>query len=366
VNKPLAHRHTPIDVLRGLAIALMALDHMRSFIAPTGANPTDFSTTSPAFFLVRWVTHLCAPSFVFLMGAVACLQFISKPLATRRFLLSRGVWLIALEVSWISFCWDWNVTKTNLGVLWALGGSMILLACFAGRLGGVHRLAWVGAALIVGLEVAAIKPDAGFVQLLFQPGSMSVFGHPVGGAYALLPWFGVAALGFGVGPWIIRATPRHLAGLGAMFLVCFGFYRFLQWTDPNPWVEQSRPFMTLADFLNPSKYPPSLSYVWMTLGVAFLWLAGPARLDGPANRVLNTFGRVPMFFYLIHLPIAHVLGNVYAWTVYGQFRVPSTVPVSTALILGAWIVLVAACWPLCRYWEALKQRRRDWGWLRYF
>jgi len=362
----MADRHTPIDVLRGLVIALMGLDHIRGFIAPAGANPTDFSTTSTAFFLVRWVTHLCAPSFVFLMGAVACLQFVSKPSATRTFLLSRGVWLIALEVSWISFCWDWNIAKTNLGVLWALGGSMVLLACLVGRLGGAHRMAWVGLALIVGLEIAAIKPAHGFTQLLFQPGSMSVFGHHVGGAYALLPWFGVAALGFGMGPWLLRARPRHMAGLGAVFIGLFVAYRWVQWTDPDSWIQQSRPLMTIADFLSPSKYPPSISYVLMTLGMAFLLLAGPARVEGPINRVLNTFGRVPMFFYLIHLPLAHVMGNVYAWTVYGQSRVPSTEPVSIALILGAWIVLLALCWPVCRRWEGLKKRRREWGWLRYF
>jgi len=362
----MTERHTPIDVLRGLVIALMALDHMRGFIAPAGANPTDFTTTTTGFFLVRWVTHLCAPSFVFLMGAVACLQFVSKPSTTRHFLATRGLWLIFLEVTWISLCWDWNLGSTILGVLWALGGSMVLLACLAGRFGNEHGMAVVGFLTILGLEVAAVRPDPGLTQLLFQPGSMRLFGHSVGGSYALLPWFGVAALGFGLGPWIVRAKPRGLAGLGLAFIATFVAYRWLQWTDPDAWVVQSRPLMTVADFLNPSKYPPSISYVLMTLGVVFLLLAGPVRSLGPINRILNIFGRVPMFFYLIHLPLAHAMGNAYAWVVYDQSRVPSTESVSIALIIGAWLVLLGLCWPLCSRWEALKKRRPEWGWLRYF
>ncbi len=357
------HRYAYLDVLRGLVIVLMALDHVRGFIAPLGSNPTDFEQTSELFFLVRWVTHLCAPTFVFLMGVSAFFRYTKNPEGCRRFLIQRGFWLIALEVSWVSFSWGWDVTHTYLGVLWALGGSMILLAALV----GLPSL-WVGViggAVIVGLEVLAIKPDPGLLQILFQPGSMVIVGHKIGSAYPLLPWFGVAALGWGLAPWLIRARQQVLAVTGTAAVSAFALYRGLQWTDPDPWAVQTRFGLTVADFLNPSKYPPSLCFVLLTLGVALLILAGPARRVGPVNRMLTVFGRVPMFFYLLHLPLAHGLGNGFAWWVHGVARVPATEPVSIATILVSWAVVLGLLWPICVRWDRLKRRRQDVWWLRY-
>jgi len=266
-------------------------------------------------------------------------------------------------VTWISFSWGWDVTHTYLGVLWALGGSMVLLALFVG-LPSVW-MATLGGALIVGLEVLAINPNPGFAQILFQPGSMMILGHKVGSSYALLPWFGVAALGWGLAPWLVGASKRALAVAGTGALGSFALYRGLQWTDPDPWTVQSRLGLTVADFLNPSKYPPSLCFVLLTLGVALLLLAGPVRQMGPINRVLNVFGRVPMFFYLLHLPLAHLLANGFSWLVYGASRVPNTEAVSIPTILVAWATVVALLWPICVRWDQLKQQRRDVWWLRY-
>ena len=137
----MSRRHTPLDWLRGLVIILMMLDHVRGFLAPMGANPTDLESTTVGFFLVRWVTHLCAPVFVFLMGVSAALRLAVKSEDTPGFLAKRGLWLILLEISWVSFCWSWDWTATYLGVLWALGGSMVLLGMIA-RLPG--RLVAVG------------------------------------------------------------------------------------------------------------------------------------------------------------------------------------------------------------------------------
>ena len=242
---------------------------------------------------------------------------------------------------------------------------MVLLAALMGS----RMKAWVmvmfGIFVIVSLEWLAFRPEPGFVQLLFQPGSLQLFGHSIGGAYALLPWFGVAAFGYGLAPWLVRSHPNSLSRLGVLFLLIFVGYRWFQLSDPSPWTIQSNQLFTVADFMNPSKYPPSVCYVLMTLGVAFLLLSGPARSEGTINRVLTVFGRVPMFFYLIHLPAAHLMGNLYAWSIYGQARVPSSEPVSIALILTAWVMLLAILWPMCRRWDALKRRRRDLVWLRY-
>ena len=356
-------RFAPFDVLRGLVIVLMALDHVRGFVAPSGANPTDWESTTFAFFLVRWVTHLCAPMFVFLMGVGASLRAQSKPDESRSFLIKRGLWLIALEVTWVSFCWSWDVTQTNLGVLWSLGGSMVLLAPLV-RLRSSHMVA-AGVLLIVGLEMANVQPSPGPLRVLFQPTSMTVFGHHIGAAYVLLPWFGVAMLGWGVGPWLMQLSPRRMCLVGVGLLTLFVTYRWGAETDPNPWVSQSAWDMTLADFLSPSKYPPSLCFVLMTLGVGGLILAGPARGQGRISSVLQTFGRVPMFFYLLHLPLAHLLGNGYAWIRYGAPRVPGTESLSILTILVAWCVVLIVLWPVCVRWDALKRKRRDLRWLQY-
>jgi len=341
----------------------MALDHVRGFVAPAGSDPTNWESTTFAFFLVRWVTHLCAPTFVFLMGVGAALRYQNKPTDTRLFLLKRGVWLILLEVTWVSFCWSWDIEKTNLGVLWSIGGSMILLAIFMGR---SHRLmVCSGALLIVGLEVSNIQPEPGFTRILFQPSTVTVLGHKVGGAYVLFPWFGVALLGWGLAPWIAAASSRALTRAGAAVLSLFLVYRALQWTDPDAWRLQSHWSMTVADFLNPSKYPPSVCFVLLTLGVAVLILAGPARGQGRLAEMLRIFGRVPMFFYLLHLPVAHLLGNGYAWLLHGVTRVPGTEPLSISVILCAWLLLVFLLWPVCVRWDAFKRRRRDLKWLGY-
>ncbi len=359
----MSKRHQPFDVLRGLVIVLMALDHTRGFIQPEGANPTDWATTTIPFYLVRWVTHLCAPSFVFLMGVAAFLRHQKKSSESSSFLLKRGLWLIFLEISWVSFCWTWDPTQTYLGVLWALGGSMILLSALIRM--PTQWMTAIGLGTIIGLECLAIQPSNGFVRILFQPGSMEVFGHRIGSAYALLPWFGVAALGWGLAPWLIRASSRALGAVGAILLLLFTSYRWLQWTDPNPWESQASWAMTAADFLHPSKYPPSICFLLLTLGIAVLVLALSSRNTGPITQKLSLFGRVPMFFYLLHLPLAHGLANAWAWLMYGLPRTPSTEPVSPMVIVIACTLVVAILWPLCVRWDGFKKKRRDLWWTHY-
>lgn len=352
-----------LDALRGLAIVVMALDHIRGFIAPLGADPTNFEQTTEWFFLIRWVTHLCAPTFVFLMGVSAYLRYSKNDTGFRRFLVQRGLWLIALEVTWVSFSWTWDVTHTVLGVLWALGGSMVLLSTLLWL--PSKFLVGLGAALIVGLELLSFHPEPGFIQLLFQPGHMVLFGHKVGSSYALLPWFGVALLGWGLGNWVSTGRPEVLFKTGIAGLFTFAGYRWFQWTDPDPWATQSRLGLTVADYLNPSKYPPSICFVLLTLGCALVLLAGPMRRPSAINRVLKVFGRVPMFFYLLHLPLAHLVGNGFAWVVFGSSRVPATEAVSLPTIVTGWAVVVCILWPICTRWDQFKQSRRDLWWLRY-
>ena len=356
-------RHRGFDELRGLVIVLMTLDHVRGFVAPSGANPMDWDTTTVGFFLVRWVTHLCAPTFVFLMGVAASLRARRRPDSTTSFLLTRGMWLIFLEATWVSFSWGWDLGNTYFGVLWALGGSMILLAA-------IHRLPAqlvfaVGFLLVVGLEVANPQPEPGLVRLMVQPGSFSVLGHAVGCSYPLLPWFGAAAMGWGATDALRSARPQRLALAAGVALTAFVVYRAFLGVDANPWAVQGTASMTIADFLSPSKYPPSVAFYLLTLGAGLAVLAGAHRRTGPIARFVERLGRVPMMFYLLHLPLAHMVGNGYAWLRYGEMRVPASEAVSLPVILGAWVVVVALLAPVCLRWDSLKRRRRDLRWLSY-
>jgi uncharacterized membrane protein len=358
-------RNSALDALRGLVIVLMALDHARGFIAPQGMGPENLQTTSLLFFLCRWLTHLCAPSFVLLMGVGVGLRRMHKPLQMESYLLSRGLWIVLLEILWVTFCFYWSIDRTYLGVLWALGGSMVLLAPLV-RLPG-RWLLLMGIALTILLDVLRLKGgDVPVVGFLFAPHGFEIASHRVHAAYALIPWLGVAMIGVGIGPWLARARSAVLGALGAGMLGLFALLRALQLGDPSSWSVHDRGTMfTAMDFLNPSKYPPSLDFLLLTLGAAMLLLSGPMRGEGRLSRWLSMFGRVPLFFYLLHLPLAHLLGNSWAWAMHGTARVPGDTPLSIPLILGAWIAVVVILWPACRAWRGLKQRRPDLKWLAY-
>ncbi len=356
-------RHEAFDELRGVVIVLMTLDHVRGFITPACADPMNWDSTTVELFLVRWVTHLCAPAFVLLMGAAAALRIRARPAGATKFLVTRGLWLILMEATWVSFCWNWDPAQTYFGVLWALGGSMVLLAAVQ-RLPSRVVFA-MGVALLVALDVAGPQPEPGLLRLMVQPGSLSLFGHSVGYAYPLLPWFAVAAIGWGAVDGLMRSGPRRLRWCGLGLIAAFFVVRSLSGWEANPWELQHTGAMTLADFLSPSKYPPGVAFVLLTVGVAILVLSGAHRRGGPLSRFVALLGRVPMMFYLVHLPLAHLVGNAYAWIQYGEARVPDTEPVSIPVILGAWLLVVALLAPLSVRWDALKRTRRDLWWLRY-
>lgn len=356
-------RHAPIDALRGLVIVLMALDHVRGFVTPAGANPTDLDSTTLGFFLIRWLTHLCAPVFVLLMGAGAALRHDARPDGTVRFLLSRGLWLIALELTWVSFSWSWNPSSRYLGVLWALGASMVLLV-------SLTRLPrWTGVALGLGgtaaLALASIAPGTPGTAFWLHGGTLQALGQTVRASYAALPWFFVAALGWGASRWLTTA-PRRQLGLAGLASIGLGLgLRGLRVGDPRPWSHQEAAVTTTIDFLHLEKYPPSMVYLLVFVGAGLLLLAWPLPGDGPLRAWLQTLGRVPMFFYLVHLPVAHLGGNALAWLWFDVPRIPGEQPVRVWLVLLAWVLLVAVLTPLSAAWGRLKRRRRDLWWLAY-
>lgn len=378
-----------IDLLRGIIIVLMALDHVHDFFGALDASPTNLATTTAPLFFTRWITHFCAPVFFLLTGTAArlTLQRMSKG-ALSRFLLSRGLWLIVLEVTVMRLALQFNLDYrvTMLTVLWALGWAMIVLA------GLIHlplrALVVIGVAMVAGhnlldgVPAETFGPLAPLWHVLHVPGFVHQGAHTVFVAYPLVPWLGVTALGYALGECYGWEAPRRrtlLLGLGVGLSLGFVLLRLANvYGDPLPWTVQRSPAWTLLSFLNTQKYPPSLLFLLMTLGPALLLLravdAGTPRWLRPAL----AFGKVPLFFYVLHFYAIHLLAVAACYVRYGDasglFRSPDlghfpfTAPpgwdAGLPAIYLVWAGLVLAFYPLCRWYAGLKRRRTDW-WLSY-
>lgn len=378
-----------VDLLRGIIMILMALDHVRDVFGNLAANPTDISTTTVPLFLTRWITHICAPVFFLLTGtgAYLALRRMSRG-ELARFLLTRGLWLILLEVTLARFLWQFNVDYRliMLTVLWALGWAMIFLAVL------VHLPTWAVASigvmmiaghnLLDGVQASTLGAFEPAWHLLHAPGFVLNGDRVIFVAYVLIPWVGVTAVGFGLGPvfgWDMARRRRFLgrAGIGmvAAFLVLRGFNVY---GDPSRWGAQSSGIFTLLSFINTSKYPPSLLFILMTLGPALLLLRA---FDGGTPRWLRPaliIGRVPLFYYLLHILLIHLLAVVVCFIRYGNVhwmfesptldRFPITQPpgwpARLPVIYLIWIGVVVSLYPLC-HWFAEVKRRRSNAWLSY-
>lgn len=338
----------------------MTLDHVRGFFTPEGANPTDLETTTPAFFAVRWITHLCAPGFVLLMGISAALRAERDPAGTPRFLVERGLWLIVLEATWVSFSWSWDPTRPHFGVLWALGGSMLALA-IAARL---PRRLCLALGLTIPVVLAAL-PGAELAGML-SPGALDFGIVHIWTSYPLLPWIAVALTGWGLAPTLVHAPPRRLVRWGAAAAVLGLGLRLGGIGDPRAWSVGADSSTTALAVLHMTKYPPSLDYLLVTLGIDVALMGALVALRGRLGDWLVGLGRVPMFFYLLHIPLAHALGNALSMMIYGTARIPPTEPLRLWLVFLATGVVLAILTPACRAWAGLKERRRDLRWLRFF
>lgn len=378
-----------IDLLRGIIIVIMALDHVHDFFGVPGANPVNLATTTVPLFFTRWVTHFCAPVFFLLTGTGAFLTL--RRMSKRElsgFLLTRGLWLIVLEAVVMRFALQFNIDYqvTLLIVLWALGWAMIVLA------GLIYLPTWalvsVGMAMVAGHNLLdGIAPPtfgalAPLWTVLHVPGFLITGPHAVFVTYPLVPWLGVTALGYALGhlyAWDAGRRQAWLLRLGLALTVGFVVLRWLNvYGDPFRWSAQRSPLWTLVSFLNTQKYPPSLLFLLMTLGPALLLLrafdVGTPRLLRPAL----AFGKVPLFFYVLHFYLIHLLAVVVCYVGYGDvggmFRSPDlghfpfTAPPGWGLglpwIYTIWIGVVLALYPLCRWYAGVKRRRRDW-WLSY-
>jgi uncharacterized membrane protein len=384
-----------IDIVRGAIMVLMALDHARDFFHHDALlfEPTDLNQTNAALFFTRWVTHFCAPVFFFLAGTgafLSCGRGKSKN-DLARFLASRGLWLVFLELT-VVWCLGWafnfDYHMRGLLVIWALGWSMIVLAAliylprWAITLFAVLMIA--GHNLLDPIDPDAFGALAWVWKILHVPGELHPFpGATLAIAYPLVPWVGVMAAGYVFGAWFkLERRPRRkrIFWMGVALTAAFVIVRGLNvYGDPTPWNTRQSALFTFFSFINCEKYPPSLLYLLMTLGPVFVLLALLDRDLSPIIRPLIVFGRVPLFFYLVHLPLIHGIAVGLSYLKYGRadwlFLGPAGIPRFGAAyprdygygllaVYLIWIAVVVLLYPLCRWFARVKQERRD-GWLSY-
>ena len=377
----LVGRLSSIDVLRGLVIVLMALDHVRNYFTDVRFDALDPARTDALLYATRWITNLCAPTFVLLAGASAYLMGRRTTRgALTRALVTRGLWLIALEWTVVTFAWTFNFRYEMgliLQIIWVMGVSMIVL----GALVRLPALA-VGA---IGLAICAghnlldgVSPDA-FGSGAWVWKVLHVQAGPVGIAfvhYPLIPWVGLMAAGYALGKVYDLDGARRRQWLLALGVVAIGLFFGMRlingYGDPRPWGQQPDFGRTVMDFLNVTKYPASLLFLLATVGPALLLLSALERVGGWFASVLQTFGRVPLFFYVLHISLAHLCAGLLAMSMgfgttvlTGMFLdYPSTWGVGLGGVYAAWLFIVATLYPACLWFADLKERRRD-GWLYY-
>ena len=375
-----------VDLVRGVIMILMALDHTRDFFGIPGQNPTNLATTTPGLFLTRWVTHFCAPVFFLLAGTGAYLSLRRKSKAElSRFLLTRGLWLVFLEVvvmRCLGYQFNFDYRVTLLLVLWALGWSMVFLALLLHL--PTRAVVLLGVVMIAGHNLLdGIPATNAFLAILHGPGFvLNTPGHVVFAIYPLVPWVGVMAAGYGLGvvyDWDAARRRRFLGRLGLALVAAFFLVRGLNvYGDPAPWSRQPSALFTAISFLNTTKYPPSLSFLLMTLGPALLFLRAMDAGIPPLLRPALVYGKVPLFYYALHFPLIHLLAVITCLVRYGSARwmtespdlgnYPFTPPpgwgYTLPVVYLVWGVVVLLMYPLCRWFAALKQRRTD-TWLSY-
>ena len=357
-----AQRDDSIDLMRGIVIVFMALDHVRGFLAPF--SPEDLDKTDLLFFFTRWITHFCAPTFLFLAGVGAGMHALKRGLpATRRFLFTRGLWLMFLECTWVSFSWYFSFEQIQLGVLWAIGGSMLILAALswipARAVGFVGVLATVAFAL-----AGPVAEGNALTGLLVWPTAIEVLGRPVYMVYVAGPWAAVMAMGYGA-TRLVTERRRHLPVVGVALFCAFLALRGLNgFGNSTAWAAHADWSMTLAHFLNPNKYPPSLQFQLMTLGPMLAVLPLLSRWKGFVADRFEVFGRVPMFFYLLHLPLIHAITWGINHVRFGTEKYPPDEPLELVTIYAVFIGVVVLLAPVCSAWAKLK-RTKSWWWLSY-
>ncbi len=379
-----------IDVLRGIVMILMALDHARVYFGPTPFDPADPETTTPGWFVTRFLAHFCAPVFVFLAGTSAFMVYsrgMSRSALSRR-LLFRGLWLILIELTVVNTGWGFMFAGVwILQVIWAIGVSMVVLSA----------LIWLPVPVIGAVGLAMIgthnlfdsyspASQSTYVQdtwtLLHVQQPLATFGATGSGfprvlvVYPLVPWIGVMAAGFAFGA-LLRTHKRHLACI-AIGLACLGLFLALRLTnsygDPYKFTNHSDTAITLMSALHTNKYPPSLQFLLLMLGLPILSMPILDLLAARAGRFVEpvrVFGNVAMLYYVLHIPLTHVLSGLLSLVLYDQWiawvftgNYPEGYTPKLWLVYAAWVPIVLMLYPVCAWYASYRKRNRRW-WMTY-
>ncbi len=365
-----------VDILRGLVMIIMVIDHVRDYWSPTAFRPEDLTQASAALFFTRWITHFCAPVFVFLSGVSAYLSMKNRrdDVNPSVQLLKRGLWLIVVEIVAISFFFQFSYQMIILSVIWAIGWGMIFLAGFI-RLPRWSQIAVV-VVMIAGHNlfggVSPVTPANFVIAMLHN----SPFVVPVGNtiilfSYALIPWIAVMAAGYVVASWFVElpdSRNRKFRILGIVLLLVFIILRTTNvYGDPAPWTPQEDSFRTMLSWINVSKYPPSLLFLCITLGIVFVSMPLFDRVGGRVGKLIGTFGKVPFFFFLLHLPLISL--SSMAW-VFFKFNVitalalaggnfPEGYSPSLLRLYVVWAAVLVILYFPCRWYAKYKSTHRN-------
>jgi uncharacterized membrane protein len=385
---PGKNRLASIDIMRGLVMLIMALDHVRDMVTyPLSTHHSaavDFTGSAAALFLTRWITHFCAPTFILLAGLSAFLYGSTRRRSRQQialFLVSRGLWLVFIELTVVNFAWAFNTRGIPiLQVIWAIGCSMIALS----------GLVWLprGAVGIIGIVMIVAHNGLDYVQpsfsdaspgwvLLHLSGPLIINGAPAATViYPLIPWIGVMALGYAIGPYFASDNalrPKRLLQVGTLLILLFFFLRVTNlYGDTVAWGLHQNRIATLISFLKLTKYPPSLQFLLMTLGPVLISLGLLEWFPIPMGRALMTIGRVSFFYYVLHLygihTIAVLIGLWQGFTAAEMAVIflhnPSNFGISLGGVYIVWFVTILVMYPACAWFAGIKTRHRHW-WLQY-
>jgi uncharacterized membrane protein len=391
MTKSKTNRIQSIDLLRGVAMIIMALDHCRDFLhygVSIGQNPLDFSTTTPFLFMTRWITHFCAPVFVFLSGTSIFLY--SNKGKTKKevafFLFSRGLFLMLVEIFVIETLWDFNFTIIYLQVIWAIGLSMVVLSVL--QYLPYKILLLTGLIIVFGHNLLdTIRIETPFWKSVFWSIIHVRHDYPINDhllfevAYPFLPWLGLMILGYAAGKLYLpetnptyRKKTLRLTGLVSILL-----FIILRWTnlygDMHQWQVQKTAVFTVLDFINTSKYPPSLLFILMTIGPALILLSFLENASGSISKKIIVFGKVPFFYYVPHVFIIHSIawlvffatGHSWSELDFTHFR-EGSLPAGSGhrlwFVYVVWIVVVVILYFPCRWYSNYKATHKHW-WLSY-
>lgn len=380
------YRLTSIDFLRGLVMVIMALDHVRDYFWDVRFDPLDLEQTNVVWYVTRWITNFCAPTFVLLAGLSAGLMARRRTKAElSRFLFTRGLWLIFIEVTVVTFAWTFQPLQNLviLQVIWAIGVSLIVMSALVWT--PKYFIAAFAIIMVFGHNIldfglfpspVPFEVVSPFWHVLHNQVFTLDMGFPIVASYPIIPWIGVMPMGYLLaGLYRMEAEERQkwLIRIGLSAVILFFILRAINfYGDPNVWVAQKDMLWNILAFFNVTKYPPSLLYLLITLGPGLMMLGYAEKWRGRFVNGMVVFGQVPFFYYVLHLYVIHLAALLaaelqgFGWrtTLINSFQFAPEYGFGPLVVWALWFILILLLYPLCKWFADIKKRRSYW-WLSY-